>query len=136
MKAYLTRMLGVVAVAFGLASCTTVEIFEEVKTVEQTHFATVAVFEEYDAAGYAIWLDADTPQEVKDGLQKARSAAHQALQLAKEAFTQVVLTRAKLKNVENQNTLDAAVAAAETFRERVDEAKAAVNKFRDFVSGL
>lgn len=136
LKEYAIRLLGVATVAFGLAACTTAEIFSEVDTVEQTHFATVAVFDEYDAAGYVIWLDPNTPQEVKDGLSTARATAYQALQLAKEAFTQVVQTREKLKQVEDQSTLDAAVAAAETFRERVTDAEAAVNRFRDFVKNL
>ena len=126
-------ILAIGALAVGLSACTTADLFAECDSVEQCHYVTIAVFNEYDKVGAEIFNNPNTPVEVKKALNEGRRAAVTAIVAANEAFKTVGEIRARLQEVEDQTLVDELVVAASVLKSKTETAKAQVDIFKALI---
>lgn len=102
-------------------ACSIAEPVKTAETPEQKGFALYATFVVMQEKAADVVEDPDTPGVVVEAIQKADRIAQPASKLLQAAAYQLQLARARLREVNDQTTLDEFQAALTTFNERLAE---------------
>ncbi len=119
--------------AIFISGCATVEPVKTAETPEQKAFALYGTYVIYKEVGADLAVDPDTPDEFVQYLATAVRVADPASVLLKEAGIQLEKARARLKEIENQTTLDEFTVALQVFNERWADAQPKLQSFIDAV---
>ena len=115
------QLIFVLPLLLLLAACPSIEPVQRAETPEQKAFALYGTFVIMQEQGAKIVLDETTPAAVVRAIQAADRVAHPASKVLNAAAQQLQIARARLRNVENQTTLQEFEAALAVFNERWNE---------------
>lgn len=103
---------------FTVTGCSTIEPVRTAETPEQKAFALHGTYVIYKEVAADLSEDPDTPDAAVEAFVRLVDVGDPAAVLLKEAATQLELARARLRDIEDQASLDQFTVALQVFNER------------------